>query len=303
MKKFEWEKLGLIFKPNQELWWQQSHATHPITLHLEKNKFRIYFSSRDKNEKSHIGYFDYDFKNRLITNLINEPIVSPDILGSFENDGVYTGSIVKNSNVIYLYYLGWIASKNKPFYFTSIGLAFSVDNGKTFNKKFKYPIIGRSKIEPYGILIPHVEKNKKWEMWYGSLLEWVRINENYFTKYNIKYATSENGIDWDLNGKIEIDLDEDETNIAHPHISYIKGKKVLFYSKVVNHNSYLPGMAILYRNKWIRKDELIGLSDEKTIYDNISVSHLHTVNVENDTYILYNGNNFGKEGILLARMK
>jgi len=55
-----WRKLGLIYKPNGEKTWARTHASVPITDHIFGDRFRIYFTARDSNNRSHVGWYETD---------------------------------------------------------------------------------------------------------------------------------------------------------------------------------------------------------------------------------------------------
>ena len=58
----KWVKKGLIFVPNREFEWMQTHASVPIAEKIKENIFRIYFSSRDKSNHSHTCYLELDIQ-------------------------------------------------------------------------------------------------------------------------------------------------------------------------------------------------------------------------------------------------
>ena len=53
----KWIKKGKVYSPKTELWWNKSHAMIPTPEKLEEGLVKIYFSGRDKNNVSHIGFF------------------------------------------------------------------------------------------------------------------------------------------------------------------------------------------------------------------------------------------------------
>ena len=131
----KWKKLGLIYQPNKNLPWQNSHAALPTACLIADDLYRIYFTSRDGNNKTHIGYFDLKIGvPGVIINYSDTPVLSPGRLGMFDDHGVQATSVVKFGSKIYLYYLGWNIGYPQPLFYTSIGLAVSNDGGNTFQK-------------------------------------------------------------------------------------------------------------------------------------------------------------------------
>jgi len=58
----QWQKLGLVFCPANNYEWMVSHAANPVAKYLEGNVFRIYFSSRDQENRSSISFVEIDTK-------------------------------------------------------------------------------------------------------------------------------------------------------------------------------------------------------------------------------------------------
>ena len=51
--KMKWEKLGKIYETNKNSNWMYSHAAVPFAVQLKGNIYRIFFTTRDKNQKSY----------------------------------------------------------------------------------------------------------------------------------------------------------------------------------------------------------------------------------------------------------
>jgi hypothetical protein len=68
-----WDKLGLIFCPDGEYPWMQSHAANPVAEFRHDDVFRIYFGSRDTKNRSHIGYVDIDLNRPKEILSISDP--------------------------------------------------------------------------------------------------------------------------------------------------------------------------------------------------------------------------------------
>ena len=54
------ERLGLVFTPAEDLFWQKSHVQNPTPVKLSDSVFRVFFASRDANNAARAGYFDLD---------------------------------------------------------------------------------------------------------------------------------------------------------------------------------------------------------------------------------------------------
>ena len=304
MKKLEWKCLGVIIKPQKKYLWEKSYCMLPTPLLIKKNTIRIFFSSRNKRNQSAVCFADVDLKNNFkIIKRSKKPSLYPGILGTFDDNGVTPSSIIKIKKKIYLYYIGW-KPRCTTRYSLVAGLAISKDNGKKFIRNSKSPILFSNKNEPYSILTaPYVLKNKKkWHMWYVSCEKW--LNPDY-PIYNIKYAYSENGINWKQTGNVYIKLKKNERAVARPCVFKIKNRFFMFYAYEKFNSNYKIGVAISTNLKtWKRNDQLISFkkSIKNNFFDNKMQSYPSLFKYKNDIYMLYNGNDYGKKGVGLAKL-
>ena len=299
----KWVKKGLIFKPNKRFYWMQSHAQVPTVDFLGSNIYRIYFASRDKNQKSHIGYFDFNIEKLKILKISKKPVLVPGEIGFFDEDGVYPSSIINIGKKKYLYYIGWSKGAKPPLYHASIGLAISEDGGKTFYKYSRAPILGKSEYDPCLVTSPFVIKIKNdFRMYYASGFKWKKIKGTLRSFYNIKIAQSTDGINWKRNGIVAIDfLSSKETNITR--LSPLKTKSGYegWYTYATLNTPYRLGYAVSRDGvKWIRKDNEVGVDVSKRGFDNKMICYPFVIVHKKKKYMFYNGNNFGENGIALA---
>ena len=298
----KWKKKGLIVSPkNFKLKWWKSFAMDPCSFHLKGNIFRIFFCGRDKKNVSNIGYVDYDFSKFKVVKISKQPVLRPGSLGSFDDNGVTASSALKIKSKIYLYYIGW-KPKSTTRYSLMTGLAISKDSGKSFKRFSKAPILKLTDKEPYSILTaPYVlKKGNRWLMWYVSCNEWK--NEN-FPLYDIKFASSKDGLNWSQDGKVSIKLKKGERAVAIPFV-FIQNKKFyMYYCYETKVGDYKIGYATSKNGiKWTRQDHLSGIkkSSKKGDWDYEMIAYPHIINHKNKKYMLYNGNSYGKEGFGLA---
>ncbi len=127
-----WERLGRIFVPDGRTSWMHSHAANPFALPLDDDLVRIYFSSRDEENRSSIGWLDYSMRDRAIARISERPVLAPGERGLFDDSGVSLGWIVASGERLLLYYAGWNLGVTIPFR-NSIGLAVST-NGSAFER-------------------------------------------------------------------------------------------------------------------------------------------------------------------------
>lgn len=312
---YKWIKLGRIFKPQDfQTDWMKEFAQCTSTL-LFDDFVRIYFSTRPENDKngqakSYTAYIDVDRKNlSKIINIAKKPVLPLGKLGTFDEFAVYPTSVIRNGSDVLLYYAGWYRTKSVPFN-TSIGLAVSKDDGKSFERIGDGPILGPKLTEPFVISGPKVRRfNKKWFLFYLAGIKWIENNGKQEIIYKIKMATSENGVDWiRYNKNIIPEILEKNECQAGPDVFYLDGKYHMYfvYRYALNfRNTKDRGYRIGYATSddlftWKRDDENVGIKYSNKGWDSKMAHYPHVFELDGNYYMLYNGNSFGKNGFGLA---
>ncbi len=196
--------------------------------------------------------------------------------------------------------MGWSLGVTVPFYFY-IGLAISEDGGKSFHKVFSSPILDRNWVDPYLTGSPCVlVENDTWKMWYVSGNRWEMENNRPKHYYNIKYAESADGVNWDRRGIVCIDFkSEDEHAIARPSVLKENGIYKMWHS--YRGKSYRIGYAESRDGlHWERKDREVGIDVSVSGWDSEMIEYPFVFDHKGERYMLYNGNGYGKTGIGLA---
>jgi len=304
----KWKKLGIIFNVNKNYDWMYSYSSVPFGENIEDDLFKIYFSSRNKDNESSIGYIVIDINNpQKILEISEEPVLSKGVLGTFDDSGTMGCCIINKDEKKYMYYLGWNLGVTVPFR-NSIGLAISYDNGKTYKKAYSGPIIDRTKYEPHFTASNCVIKdNGIYKIWYLSCTEWKNENDMIIHKYHIKYAESDDGINWKRDGVVAIDYkDEYEYAISVPRVIKEKNIYKMWFSS--RGTKEIPTYRIRYAESkdginWIRKDDKVGIDVSKEGWDSEMICYPFIFDHKEKRYMLYNGNNYGKTGFGLAVME
>ena len=298
-----WQKHGLVFRPDPALWWQQSHASLPVPLHLSGDRYRIYFSSRDDRNRSHVGFFEVDLNDpSRVERTVSEPVLAPGPLGTFDDHGIYAASAVRTGDRVHLYTIGWNPGVRPPLFYASIGLAVSADDGVSFRKHGRSPIMARSDFDPCLVTSPVVLKeHDRWRMWYVSGYRWDEVDDRLASNYHIKYAESDDGICWRRDGTVCIDHQtEQERNIARCCVVRHGAGYLAWFSYADGHG-YRIGFA---RSEdgiaWARDDKEAGLGLSDSGWDSEAVAYPYVIRHNDRWYMFYNGNGFGRDGIGLA---
>ena len=138
-----WQKLGLIIRPSDyKLKWWKTYGMDPSPLKLKDSIYRVFFCGRNLKNQSLIGSFDIDLsKPKKILNVSKKPLLGLGTLGAFDDNGVTASCPIRiNNKKIFLYYIGW-KPKSTTRYSLMTGLAISNNNGKTFKRYSKAPIL------------------------------------------------------------------------------------------------------------------------------------------------------------------
>jgi len=291
--------------PSGEFNWMKSHASIPFAECMEGDIFKIYFSSRNEENKSLIGYIIIDIKKpNEIIRVSDSPIISLGKLGTFDENGTMLSWVTKYNNMSYMYYIGWNIGVTVPFR-NSIGLAISSERNANFKKYSEGPLIDRSLIDPYFVASCCILKEQDlWRMWYLSCERWESINGNPKHWYHIKYATSMDGINWNREGEVSIDFNSNkEFAISRPSVIKDSDGYKMWYSYRTSENLGFYRIGYAESNdgiSWERKDGDVGIDVSCDGWDSESIEYPHVFEHKNQIYMLYNGNGYGETGFGMA---
>jgi hypothetical protein len=278
-----------------------SHAALPFAENLSGRVFRIYFSGRDRFNRSQTGFFEVDLKEPARILRVNpEPVLALGELGTFDESGAMLSWMVTHGEEKYLYYIGWNLGVTVPFR-NAIGLAISRDGGWTARKYSQGPILDRSTEDPFFLGSACVLKEGDiWRMWYLSAIRWKMVSSRPRHEYLIKYAHSWDGIHWERPGIICLDFQsEGEYALSRPCVLKDGDRYKMWYS--YRGKSYRIGYAESADGlHWERKDEEAGIDVSETGWDSEMVEYPFVFDFQGRRYLLYNGNDYGRTGIGLA---
>lgn len=312
----KWKKLGKIFDPTQHTLPHKcfAFAQSPQTLIFD-DFVRIYFSTRAKDGEgkflSHIAYVDFDKSFRKVLHISSNTVIELGKLGCFDEHGIFPINILRDGDRVMAYTCGWCRKVSVPVE-TSIGLAFSYDNGNTFIKHGNGPVLSSSLNEPFLVGDGFVVKyDETYHMWYIFGSHWAEASaeEPVARVYKIGHATSIDGINWEKEGRaiIEDKLNKNECQ-ALPSVMYFNERYNMFYCyreatgfRKDPARGYKIGYAYSFDLKnWFRDDENVGIIGTPGDWDSDMLCYPHVFALEDKIYLLYNGNEFGKYGFGLA---
>ena len=310
---FKFRKLGLLFNPadvDDSPDWMHSHAQIPTPCLIEPNTLRVYFATRDSKNMSRIGYVDLSMNE--LSNIIQfstVPVLAEGTLGTFDDCGVMPSWIVEHDSKSLLYYIGWNVRNTVPYHNT-VGVAEWHQETHQFKRLYTGPVLERTATEPYftGTSCVLID-NGVWKCWYMSCTSWEQFADCVEPRYHIKYAESDNGIQWTRHGVAAIDyLSPDEGGISKASVIKVSGTYYMWYSyrmlvdyKTDKEKSYKIGFATSKDGvNWIRKDNQSGITCSQQGWDSEMICYPHIFKHQQSLYMLYNGNGFGQSGFGIA---
>jgi len=287
-----------------------SYARIPIIDHVENSLFHIYFAARDHTNRERIFKLLFNIQTLEVKKIFKNPLLDfGENLGAFDDNGVTPCSLINHNKVKYLYYAGWNIHAKIPFT-CAIGLAKSLDGGKTYSKMFKGAVIDRDKDDHQFVAVNDVFFDKDYNLfktWYLSCIKWVeREGEQPLHFYHIKYAESKDGVNWKKSTSPSITFkNKHEYAISTPRV--IKDgpndyKMWYSFRGQQGIDTYRIGYAESKDGiNWTRKDELMKHFDvSDSGWDSEMICYPCVFDHDGKRYMLYNGNGYGRTGFGLA---
>lgn len=315
---FTWRKLGKVFDPTQikDVGWMREFAQAPSTL-IYDTFVRVYFSCRpwpdaDGQYVSHAAFIDLNRTNLFdIVNRSVEPVIPLGDLGTFDEFGTYPASVIRHDGEIRAYYGGWTRCASVPFD-VAIGLAVSRDDGLTFQKQGRGPVLSRELHEPFVISGPKIRRfGDRWYLWYIAGRKWLANDGKPEPVYRIRMAASSDGLHWERRHTdlIPARLEEDECQ-ASPDVFYANGAYHMFFCfrYSLGYRTKERGYRIGYARSadllnWTRDDAMAGIDVSSEGWDSESISYPHVFELDGHVFMMYLGNQVGRFGFGLARLE
>lgn len=299
------KKLGFIFKPDSKLNWWHSHAMAPSPILLNHNTIRVYLGCWDKSGISRIGYIDVEKNNpKIVKSVSDHCVLNIGEDGCFDENGVFPAHTFNFGNgTVYLYYTGFqLGHKIRHYNFG--GLAISKDNGQTFERYSKAPILDRSDEGLFVRAGQSIEKSENgFHIVYSSGSSWHMCSGKPRPVYDIFYQHSLDGIKTNKSGKKIISCNlEIEHGLGRPQIVKIGDYFYCFYTRrIIEDMRYFLGVS---RSRdcltWERIDNVFNTIDfgKYSEFDSEMIYFPAVVKISDSKVLLfYSGNYFGRDGI------
>ncbi|MFQ5734319.1 MAG: hypothetical protein ACE5KM_20465, partial [Planctomycetaceae bacterium] len=173
--------------------------------------------------------------------------------------------------------------------------------GESFERTQPSPILARGPHDPCLVTSPCVLKEETgWRMWYVSGLRWEQVGDALHSYYHVKYAESADGIHWRREGRVCLDLQEGERNIARPCVVRDEGGYRMWYS-LNRGEGYRAGFAESTDGlSWTRRDDSVRFETANSRNATGVVAYPWVFDADGDRYMFYNGPGFGRDGFCAA---
>ncbi|WP_287497156.1 hypothetical protein [Pandoraea sp. CB10b_02] len=302
--KKHWRKLGRIFEPGQSASHPKliSHAANPLPLLIEGDVYRVFFSGRDAQNRSSVGAVDINIVKHEVVRTFAKPFFEHGPAGSFFADGVSIGNVYKADGQRYMLFMGWQTVPDQHWRGDIGRLVVNDDLSLTLDNDL--PFMATDATDPVSLSYPWVMPDEQggFYMWYGSTVTWDAGNGEMLHVLN--YATSQDGHIWNRHG------------LAVP---YALGTAQAFSRPTVIRNapndgydmwfSYRSGTGEKYRigyafspdgRQWQLDLASSGIDVSPSGWDADMIEYPFVFRHKDATYMLYNGDGFGKSGFGLA---
>lgn len=303
----KWEKLGCVWKPTGDQWWNYRYAMLPVPYYMpDENIVRVFFGSADADIFSRVSYVDLNADN--ITEIVNaskEPVFDIGALGTFDDSGVVPSCIIQKNEQLLLYTVGFQRCQRVP-YMLFAGLAHSNNKGLTFERTNKAPILPRNNFRPTSQGAPSVIFHDGiYKMWHWFSTKWITVEGKLYLDYKIGYAESEDAINWTMKDITCLAPDESkgEFAVARPWVIFEDNIFKMWYSKRIVQKLYRIGYAESPDGiNWTRMDDLAGIDVSESGWDSEMICYPAVADIKGQRYLFYNGNNNGATGFGIARL-
>ena len=294
-----WQKIGQIFTVVNSNHYLLTHASNPLPVHLYNNIFRVFYSGRNIDNKSSVGYVDVDIVSLKVINYPKEPVITFGNENSFYSHGISIGNVYEAKGKKHILFMGWQVEDGQHWR-GDVGKILLVESEKmTVTPEIPFMTIDDE--DKVSLSYPWVMYHEGiYKMWYGSTISWS--SENGEMIHVIKYATSADGETWTRHG-VAIPY---ELGVAQ---AFSKPCVIVDDSGYHMWYSYRSGTGEKYRIgyayskdgiSWERKHHEVGITVSENSWDNEMVCYPFVFNYNGKRYMIYNGNGYGKTGFGLA---
>ena len=277
-----------------------THASNPMAIHLEKDIYRVFFSGRNIENKSSVGFIDIDILSHDVLTVCREESfrVSDNFEGFFSH-GVSIGNMYNVGLHNYVLFMAWQIRDNNHWR-GDIGRLELSNCKKHFSLVGKKPFLTVDSEDLVSLSYPWVLYDEGiYKMWYGSTVSWDSPNGEMI--HVIKYATSSDGEVWVKHGlAIPYELGVAQAFSRPTVVKDNEGYHMWYSFRSGTGEKYRIGYAHSHDGLlWDRKSNS-GIDVSEKGWDSEMICYPFVFDHGHSRYMLYNGNDFGKTGFGIA---
>jgi len=298
----QWRKRGCIFTPGAAHPKLMSHAANPLAVHLRENIYRIFYSGRDAQNASSVGYVDLDIITHTIIAAPDVPAFTHGAPNSFYENGVSVGNVYRAADGhAYMGFMGWQNAAGNHWR-GDIGRLRMSDNQHLVLDPPTIWLGTDDAVDPISLSYPWIMRkgDGEYHMWYGSTLTWDAGNGEML--HVLHQATSPDGHHWTRLGlAVPYQLGVAQAFSRPTVVADETGYHMWF--------SYRSGAGTPYRigyahsadsYRWVLKPEDAGIDVSPEGWDCEMICYPFVFDHRGERYMLYNGNGYGKSGFGIA---
>ncbi|SMD15962.1 hypothetical protein [Rhizobium sp. RU36D] len=295
-----WIKLGQLYVPRGNHPKLRSHAANPLPVHLKDNVYRVFFSGRDKDNRSSVGAVDIDIEKKIVVSEYEVPFFEYGSPGSFYDAGVSVGNCYVAGTQRYMLFMGW-QNPSDGHWRGDIG-RLRVTDSLRLESDSDVPLMGIDDIDPVSLSYPWVEQVEggSFLMWYGSTITWDAGNGEML--HVINSAVSQDGHTWIRKGvSVPYQIGVAQAFSRPTVIRDQDGFHMWFSFRGGLGRTYRIGYAVSHDGQsWELRLQDAGIDVSATGWDSEMIEYPFVFDHAGQRYMLYNGNGYGKTGFGLA---
>lgn len=296
-----WKKLGQLFCPESVHPKLASHAANPLAVFLSGDVYRVFYSGRDIQNRSSVGFVDVDIIKRELVYAHDKPVFEHGAENSFYSHGVSIGNCYEADGHRYILFMGWQCPAGGHWR-GDIGrlvlepdLSLRIDGDK--------PFMPTDASDPISLSYPWVipGKNGDYHMWYGSTATWDAGNGEML--HVINHAVSHDGHHWQRQGlAVPHSLGTAQafsrpTVIGNQHDGY----HMWFSFRSGSGEKYRIGYAYSQNGQaWELRLNEAGIDVSPSGWDSEMIEYPFVFDHKGQRFMLYNGNGYGETGFGMA---
>jgi hypothetical protein len=300
----KWTKLGRVYAAGDIHPKLRSHSANPLAVFLCDDIYRIFFSGRDVDNRSSVGYVDLDIVRLKVVNVCHEPAFEHGPPGSFFSHGVSIGNCYEAGGRRYMLFMGW-RTPSLGHWYGEIG-RLVVEPDLSLRLEADRPFMALDDSDGVSLSYPWVTHDDAsgFRMWYGSTRTWDAGNGGML--HVINHAESDDGHVWRRRGlSVPYAIGVAQAFSRPTVVRGPSGDYEMWFS-------YRDDIGAKYRigrasstdgEKWrLRLDEA-GIDVSAEGWDSEMIEYPFVFDHAGVRYMLYCGNGYGRTGFGAARLE